>query len=60
MNNIWMLLFLCLCCFIWGFASNYKQWSKRAEKGDLVEIKGKIYKIVEVDVIERGANDHRD
>lgn len=47
MNIIWMILFFCLLSFFCGFVSNYNQWTKRAKNGDLVEIEGKIYKIVE-------------
>lgn len=58
METFGWLLLTGLVCFGWGFASNYEQWSKRAINGSLVEVKGKIYKIVEVevevDVAERG------
>lgn len=53
MGSLGWILFFCLCCFIWGFAQSYDSWKERAIDGKPFEIKGKVYKIVELDVVEK-------
>ncbi|WP_262935977.1 hypothetical protein, partial [Acinetobacter baumannii] len=55
-NSIWFTLFFCLCCFIWGFAYSYGSWVEKATNGQPFEVKGKVYKIIELDVVEKGAS----
>ncbi|BBL21142.1 hypothetical protein F939_02293 [Acinetobacter radioresistens DSM 6976 = NBRC 102413 = CIP 103788] len=58
MNNIAICILVGLIGFIWGFAYCYSYWAERAGTGQPFDIKGKVYKIVELDVVEkRGAND---
>ncbi|EJD6061781.1 hypothetical protein ACXLRP_003501 [Acinetobacter baumannii] len=56
MNSIWFTLFFCLCCFIWGFAYSYGSWIEKATNGQPFEAKGKVYKIIELDVVEKGVS----
>lgn len=45
----WVVV-LCFISFIVGFVNNYNQWVDRAVNGEIVEVKGKVYKIVEIKI----------
>lgn len=53
MANMGWFLFCALFFFLLGYAQSYGIWKERAINGDMVEIKGKVYKIVEMGMQEK-------
>lgn len=47
MNTIGFAMFVGLICFIWGFAFYHSTLKEDVEKGNIIKINGKIYKLVE-------------
>lgn len=56
MNSIWFTLFFCLICFILGFAYATYTWINNSKSGQPFELGGKVYKIIELKVVEKGGS----
>ena len=53
MDNFLFGVILFAVSFIAGYYSSMTYWYERADKGSLIEIKGKVYKLIEQEVKEK-------
>lgn len=51
--NGFLVILMCGICFILGFAYSMSYWYERAEKNIPITIRGKVYKLVEQNVIPK-------
>ena len=50
--NIWLCILLCSICFFIGYTFCFSNFRELAKTGELVVLKGKVYKLVEQETQE--------
>ena len=53
MSDLAVLIVVGIVCFVFGYYTSMTYWYERADKGSLIEIKGKVYKLIEQEVEEK-------